>query len=206
MALDPSQLTLNPEPQIGPGVPIAHPPTSADASKSILTTARAKLVRMATSSPRNLQPIFLYPGGRSCGSLVLLTYLVKSAHPGLWKSTGVRLEMYAIEANRVGADSVPTARLRVVVYTDSHPAKHKTRWLVCKQSRLQLIPHPRSRGDWMLKPNRGAPYGLWYRDRAHAVSYAEWVAREVEQAETRVFNRDGTLAERRDEKPSLAKP
>ena len=57
-----------------------------------------------------------------------------------------------------------------------------------------IVSHPRSRGDWMLKPNRGAPFGLWYRDRDHAVSYAEWVARELDRAEINVFNRDGTLA------------
>jgi hypothetical protein len=59
------------------------------------------------------------------------------------------------------------------------------------------FPHPRYRGDWLLKPTRGAPFGLWYRDRAHGVSYAEWVAREVDCAEIIVSNRDGTLAERR---------
>lgn len=62
---------------------------------------------------------------------------------------------------------------------------------------LEIVPHPRSRRDWLLKPNRGAPFGLWYRDRADAVSYAEWVAREVDRAEIRIFNRDGTLAESR---------
>ena len=40
----------------------------------------------------------------------------------------------------------------------------------------EIIPHPRYRGEWLLKPTRGAPFGLWYRDRAHAVSYAEWDA------------------------------
>jgi hypothetical protein len=60
-----------------------------------------------------------------------------------------------------------------------------------------IVPHPRYRGDWLLRPNRGAPFGLWYRDRSHAVSYAEWVAREVDRAEIRVLNRDGTLAESR---------
>ena len=62
---------------------------------------------------------------------------------------------------------------------------------------FDVVPHPRFRDDWLLKPNRGAPFGLWYRDRAHAVSYAEWVAREVETAEIRVYNRDGSLAESR---------
>ena len=39
--------------------------------------------------------------------------------------------------------------------------------------------------------------GLWYRDRQFAVSYAEWLAREVETAEIRVYNRDGSLANSR---------
>jgi hypothetical protein len=60
---------------------------------------------------------------------------------------------------------------------------------------FEIVPHPRSRGDWLLKPNRGAPFGLWYRNCGHAVSYAEWVAREMDAAEIRVFDRDGALAE-----------
>jgi hypothetical protein len=66
-----------------------------------------------------------------------------------------------------------------------------------QQIGFEIVPHPRYRGDCLLKPTRGAPFGLWYRDRAYAVSYAEWVAREVDSAEIRVFNRDGTLAESR---------
>jgi len=62
---------------------------------------------------------------------------------------------------------------------------------------FEIVPHPRSRGDWLLKPSRGAPFGLRYKERAYAVSYAEWVAREVEAAEIRVFDRDGTRAESR---------
>ena len=31
----------------------------------------------------------------------------------------------------------------------------------------------------------------------HAISYAAWAEREADSAEIRVFNRDGTLAERR---------
>ena len=42
---------------------------------------------------------------------------------------------------------------------------------------FEIVPHPRSPGEWLLKPTRGVPFGLWYRDRAHAVSYAEWLAR-----------------------------
>jgi hypothetical protein len=66
-----------------------------------------------------------------------------------------------------------------------------------QQLTFEIVPHPRSRGDWLLKPCRSAPFGLWYRDREHAISYAEWVAREGDRAEILVFNRDGTLAERR---------
>jgi hypothetical protein len=38
---------------------------------------------------------------------------------------------------------------------------------------------------------------LWYRDREHAVSYAEWVSRELDRAEIQVYNKDGSLAESR---------
>ena len=62
---------------------------------------------------------------------------------------------------------------------------------------FEVIPHPRFRGDWLLKPTAGAPCGLWYRDRQFAVSYAEWPAREAERAEIRVYNQDGSLAESR---------
>jgi hypothetical protein len=62
---------------------------------------------------------------------------------------------------------------------------------------FEVIPHPRFRGDWLLKPAWGAPCGLWYRERQFAVSYAEWLPRELEAAEIRVYNRDGSLAESR---------
>ena len=62
---------------------------------------------------------------------------------------------------------------------------------------FEVIPHPRFRGDWLLKPAWGAPFGLWYRDRQFAISYAEWLAREVETAEIRVYKRDGSLVESR---------
>jgi hypothetical protein len=42
---------------------------------------------------------------------------------------------------------------------------------------FEIVLHPRSRGEWLLKPCRGAPFGLWYGDREYAVSYAQWVAR-----------------------------
>jgi hypothetical protein len=68
---------------------------------------------------------------------------------------------------------------------------------------LEIIPHPRYRGDWLLKPTRGVPFGLCYGERAHAVSHAEWITREVDRAEIRVFKRDGTLAERRERRKGV---
>jgi hypothetical protein len=37
---------------------------------------------------------------------------------------------------------------------------------------------------------------LWYRDREHAVSYAEWVSQELDRAEILIHNMDGMLADR----------
>ena len=67
---------------------------------------------------------------------------------------------------------------------------------------FEVIPHPHHRGEWLLKPTRGAPFGLWYRERAHAVSYAEWVAREVDCAEILVRNTDGRIERRIVGRPS----
>jgi hypothetical protein len=66
-----------------------------------------------------------------------------------------------------------------------------------QQLTFEIVPHPRSRSDWLLEPSRFAPFGLWYRDLEHAISYAAWAAPEADRAEIRVSNRDGTLAERR---------
>jgi hypothetical protein len=60
-----------------------------------------------------------------------------------------------------------------------------------------IVPHPRSRGDWLLKPTRGARCGLWYRDRQFVIRDAEWLTREAERVEIRVYNQDGSLAKRR---------
>ena len=62
---------------------------------------------------------------------------------------------------------------------------------------FEIVPHPRHRGDWLLKPNLRAPYGLWYGEGEFAVHYAEWSAREMDRAEIRVYNKDGTRAESR---------
>jgi hypothetical protein len=63
--------------------------------------------------------------------------------------------------------------------------------------RFEVVPHPLHRGDWLLKPSWGLPYGLWYREKQFAVNYAEWMAREVDRAEIWIYNRDGSLSERR---------
>ena len=52
-------------------------------------------------------------------------------------------------------------------------------------------------GDWVLKPCHGAPYGLRYRELRQAITYAERVAQDCENAEIRVYKRDGTFKERR---------
>jgi hypothetical protein len=64
--------------------------------------------------------------------------------------------------------------------------------------RFEVVPHPLHRDDWLLKPSARIPFGLWYRQRRSAVSYAEWVAREVDRAEIWIYNRDGSLAETRE--------
>jgi hypothetical protein len=71
---------------------------------------------------------------------------------------------------------------------------------------FEVVPHPRYRGDWILKPNNSVPWGLWYGNRDFAVSYAEWRAREKEHAEICIYNHDGTRAERRIMKHGKLKP
>jgi hypothetical protein len=56
---------------------------------------------------------------------------------------------------------------------------------------------PKRRRTSRQANSTGVPFGLWYRDRRFAISYAEWLAREVETAEIRVYNRDGSLVESR---------
>ena len=62
---------------------------------------------------------------------------------------------------------------------------------------FEIIPHPQHRGQWLLKPNECLPYGLWYRELRHAINYAEWSARDLENAEIRVYERGGILQETR---------
>ena len=66
-----------------------------------------------------------------------------------------------------------------------------------KSLRFEIVPHPRYRGDWLLKPNQRVPFGLWYKELRYAINYVRWSARQVDRAEIRVFNRDGSLAESR---------
>jgi hypothetical protein len=62
---------------------------------------------------------------------------------------------------------------------------------------FEIVLHPLHRGHWLLKANERIPYGLWYGELRQAISYAEWAARDFENAEIRVYKQDGTLEERR---------
>jgi hypothetical protein len=61
---------------------------------------------------------------------------------------------------------------------------------------FEIVLRPQHPGDWLLKANECIPYGLWYREFRQAISYAKWVAQDHENAEIRVYKRDGTLQER----------
>jgi hypothetical protein len=62
---------------------------------------------------------------------------------------------------------------------------------------FEIVPHPLHRGHWLLKANQRIPYGLWYGELRQAISYAQWAARDFENAEIRVYERGGVLKERR---------
>ena len=49
-------------------------------------------------------------------------------------------------------------------------------------TRIEVVPHPRSRGHWLVKSPPILPHPIWYTNKEDAVSYAEWLAngREVE--------------------------
>jgi hypothetical protein len=66
---------------------------------------------------------------------------------------------------------------------------------------FEIVPHPLHRGHWLLKANERIPYGLWYGELRQAISYAQWAARDFENAEIRVYkagrdSRGATGAER----------
>ena len=43
---------------------------------------------------------------------------------------------------------------------------------------IEVIPHPKILGDWLVRSEGLLPYPVWYKDREHAISYAEWLARD----------------------------
>jgi hypothetical protein len=42
---------------------------------------------------------------------------------------------------------------------------------------IEVVPHPKIRGDWLVRSAGLLPYPVWYKDKQHAISYAEWLAR-----------------------------
>jgi hypothetical protein len=52
---------------------------------------------------------------------------------------------------------------------------------------IEVIPHPRIRGDWLVKSEGLLPYPVWYKNKDYAISYAQWLARD-NQAEVRVHD------------------
>ena len=61
---------------------------------------------------------------------------------------------------------------------------------------FEIVPHPLQRGHWLLKTNQRLPYGFWFGELRQAISYAQWVAQDCENAEISVYRRDGTLQKR----------
>ena len=41
---------------------------------------------------------------------------------------------------------------------------------------IEIIPHPKIRGHWLVKSLLILPYPIWYKNKEDAVSYAEWLA------------------------------
>jgi hypothetical protein len=43
---------------------------------------------------------------------------------------------------------------------------------------IEVVPHPKIRGEWLVRSVAILPYPVWYKDKQQAVSYAEWLARD----------------------------
>lgn len=46
-----------------------------------------------------------------------------------------------------------------------------------KKVGLEITPHPRSKGDWLVRCEQLLPWPIWFKRREDAVSYAEWLGR-----------------------------
>ena len=42
---------------------------------------------------------------------------------------------------------------------------------------IDVVPHPKIRGHWLVKSPPILPYPIWYTNKEDAVSYAEWLAK-----------------------------
>ncbi len=40
---------------------------------------------------------------------------------------------------------------------------------------IEVLPHPRSKGDWLVRCGELLPWPIWFKDREQAISYAEWL-------------------------------
>ncbi len=50
---------------------------------------------------------------------------------------------------------------------------------------IEVVPHPHVKGDWLVRYERLLPWPIWFKNREHAISYAEWLGkgRELELRE-----------------------
>lgn len=87
-------------------------------------------------------------------------------------------------------------------WTESYVPRHEVASV--QQLTFEIVLHPCSRGDRLLKPIRFAPLGLWYRDLEPAISYAAWAAREADRVEIRALNRGRHLGRAPDRRRNCA--
>jgi hypothetical protein len=40
---------------------------------------------------------------------------------------------------------------------------------------IEVLPHPRFKGDWLVRCDKLQPYPIWFKSREHAISYADIV-------------------------------
>jgi hypothetical protein len=45
---------------------------------------------------------------------------------------------------------------------------------------IEVIPHPRSKGDWQVRCQQLLPWPIWFKDHKDAISYANWLGREYD--------------------------
>lgn len=43
---------------------------------------------------------------------------------------------------------------------------------------IEVVRHPKIRGDWQVRAEGILPYPLWYKSKEDAVSYAKWLVKD----------------------------